>query len=429
MSQKPSDPVRDAGAEPPDGSARDPNDTTAPQGIPVVSRNVELAADAALASMVRSYSRPTGSEHDRVTMPPPVPMEQLVETMMLADSDRVPPDIKPIIQTTTGDSNPPGSDVDTVRTKMADMQRVPMSPAPTSAPQDEVPTVPPYPHDADTLPPSNIADDTEPGFRPLMSDPPPAPSPRTSALNAAGAVLEEFGVELFRERSSIKDVSFDEPEAATRVDETLRTKSPEERRRFTQNSRLTPPRTVRPIPDVTPPSSSTGRAIPGRKRISEPGYRSRESPLPPPPPSERNDRISSPGASTMSERVFEVRERYESGDHRAALRLAEAILHEHPGHLAALGYAESSRQMLRQKYLARIGDMSVVPRIKHVAIELSRLGVDARDVRVVDAINGTLTVEEIVVASGMSTLDVLRVINDLIVDGLVEFLGPATGRR
>lgn len=426
MSQKPSDPVRGDGAEPADGSARDPNDTTAPQGIPVVSRNIELAADAALASMVRSYARPAGTEHERTTMPPPVPMEQLVERMMLADSDRAPPpDIKPIIQTVAGDSNPPGSDVDTVRTKMADMQRVPMSPAPSSAPQDDVPTVPPYPHDADTLPPSNIGDDTEPGFRPLMSEPPPAPSPRTSALNTAGAVLEEFGVELFKERSSVKDVSFDEPEVVAHVE----AKPSEERRRFPPNSRLTPPRTVRPIPDVTPPSSSTGRAIPGRKRISEPGYPPRESPLPPPPPSERGERGSSPGPATMSERVHEVRERYEAGDHRAALRLAETILHEHPGHLAALGYAESSRQMLRQKYLARIGDMTVVPRIKHVAIELARVGIDSRDIRILDAIDGALTVEEIIVASGMSTLDVLRVINDLVVDGLLEFLGPAAGRR
>jgi hypothetical protein len=127
--------------------------------------------------------------------------------------------------------------------------------------------------------------------------------------------------------------------------------------------------------------------------------------------------------------LHEVRERYEGGDHRGALRIAESILQENPDHLAALGYAESTRQMLRQKYLARIGDMTVVPRIKHVAIELARVGVDARDILVVDAIDGVLSVEEIVVTSGLSTLDVLRVLHDLVVDGLVEFVGLATGRR
>lgn len=85
--------------------------------------------------------------------------------------------------------------------------------------------------------------------------------------------------------------------------------------------------------------------------------------------------------------------------------------------------------MLRQKYLARIGDMTVVPRIKHVAIELARVGVDARDILVVDAIDGVMSVEEIVGASGLSTLDVLRVVHDLVVDGLVELVGHAPGRR
>lgn len=424
MSQKPADSSRGAaGPEPTDGSSHDPNDTTAPQGIPVVSRNIDTAADTARTSMVVTYSRPAGSVHDRATMPPPMPMEQLVERMMLADSDRAPPpDIRPLIQTTSGDSNPPGSDVDTVRTKMADMQHVPMSPAPVSAPQDDVPTVPPYPHDADTLPPSNIVDDTEPGFRPLMSEPPPAPSPRTSAIDAAGAVLEEFGVELFRDRTSVKDVSFDEPNSPHEATDTSRPSSPDDIRRLGQNSRVTPTRTMRPIAEVTPipPSSSTGRNSAHRRRGSETGLRVVE----PTPPSER----AGPPSAT-SDRILDVRERYEVGDHRGALRLAEAILHDHPGHIAAYGYAESSRQMLRQKYLARVGDMSAVPRLKHVAIELAHVGADARDVLIIDTIDGVLTVEEIVGASGLSTLDVLRVLNDLIVDGLVEFVGAPMGRR
>lgn len=387
-------------------------------------RNIELAADAALSSMRVAYSRPAGSEHERITMPPPVPMEQIVERMMLADSDRAPPpDIKPIIQTPSGDSNPPGSDVDTVRTKMADMQRVPMSPAPVSAPQDDVPTVPPHVNNADTLPPSNMADDTEPGFRPLMSEPPPA-LPNVTAMNTAEAVLEQFGVEFFKGRPVAKEVPLDEPPLLPRApDESARPKVPDERWRSAANSRLTPSRTMRPIPDVTPPSSSTGRNPPARRRISETGLR----PIDPPPPS--SERVAPASSSSTSDRLHEIRERYEAGDHRSALRIAESILAEHPGHLAALGYAESSRQMLRQKYLARIGDMTVVPRIKHVAMELARVGVDARDMRVVDAIDGVLSVEEIVGVSGRSTLDVLRVLHDLVIDGLVEFVGPATGRR
>lgn len=424
MSQKPPDPSRgDAGTEPTDGSVRDANDTTAPQGIPIVPRNVELAADAAISSMRVAYARPAGSEHERITMPPPVPMEQIVERMMLADSDRAPPpDIKPIIHAGSGDTNPPGSDVDTVRTKMADMQRVPMSPAPVSEPQDDVPTVPPYAGDDDTLPPADMDTDTEPGFRPLMSEPPPALVPPVTAMNTAEAVLGQFGVEFFKGRPIAKEVPLDEPPPPRLPEDTARPRVPDERWRTAAHSRLTPPRTMRPIPDVIPPSSSTGRAAPSRRRNSETGLRSIDTP----PPS--SERVGPASSSSTSDRLHEIRERYEAGDHRAALRIAESILLEHPGHLAALGYAESSRQMLRQKYLARIGDMNVVPRIKHVAIELARVGVDARDIHIVDAIDGVHSVEEIVGVSGMSTLDVLRVLNDLVVDGLVEFVGP-TGRR
>lgn len=421
MSKKPPDPPRDAaGKDPAEDAPRDANDTTAPQGIPVVSRNIEIATDAAVASMRVTYTRPSGPEHERRTLPPPVPMEQLVEHMMLADSDRAPPpDIKPIIRAPSGDSNPPGSDVDTVRTRMADMNRVPLSPAPTSAPQDDVPTVPPYPDDADTLPPVTVADDTEPGFRPLMSDRPPPPP---SAIDTAEAVLEEFGVEFFKGRPSVKDPPAEEAPRVRTTEDPSRSKAPEDRWRPVPNSRLTPPRPIRPTHDVIPPSSSTGRSPPARRRISETGIRPIDTP---PPPSSRREQPT----VSISDRLLEVRERYESGDHRNALRVAEGILREHPDHLAALGYAESSRQMLRQKYLARIGDMTVVPRIKHVAIELARVGVDARDILVVDAIDGVMSVEEIAGASGLSTLDVLRVVHDLVVDGLVELVGHAPGRR
>jgi hypothetical protein len=295
-----------------------------------------------------------------------------------------------------------------------------LSPVPATPRQDDFPTIPPYPDDADTLPPVTMADDTEPGFRPIMLESVP---PAAIAIDTAEAVLEEFGVGFYKGVTNPKDVVPDEPPRTRPPEEPPRTKPPEERWRQGPPSRLTPPRTIRPTHDVIPPSSSTGRNPPVRKRISETGIK----PVDLPPPS--SQRPGPPSGSSISDRLHEVRERYEGGDHRSALRIAESILQEHPDHLAALGYAESSRQMLRQKYLARIGDMTAVPRIKHVAIELARVGVDARDILVVDAIDGVLSVEEIVVASATSTIDVLRVLHDLVVDGLVEFVGPATGRR
>ena len=69
MSQKPPDPsLGAAGTEPTDGSSVDANETTAPQGIPAVSRNIELAADAAFTSMRVSYARSAGAENERTVL-------------------------------------------------------------------------------------------------------------------------------------------------------------------------------------------------------------------------------------------------------------------------------------------------------------------------------------------------------------------------
>ena len=123
-----------------------------------------------------------------------------------------------------------------------------------------------------------------------------------------------------------------------------------------------------------------------------------------------------------------MRERYEAADYRSALTTAETILVSHPDHLAALGYAESSRQMLRQKYLARIGDTSQAPRIKATPQELSRFVQEEHVARVVKAIDGARSIDDIVAGSGMPTLEVLCVLHDLLVAGVIELGTYAWGR-
>lgn len=137
---------------------------------------------------------------------------------------------------------------------------------------------------------------------------------------------------------------------------------------------------------------------------------------------------SSPNAP-VSERLNEVRERYEAADYRAALTIAESILAAYPDHLAALGYAESSRQMLRQKYLARIGDTSHVPRLKATPQEVSRLVHDERALRIAQAVDGSRSIDDIIAGSGMPTLDVLSILHDLLVAGGIEIGSYAWGRR
>jgi hypothetical protein len=160
-----------------------------------------------------------------------------------------------------------------------------------------------------------------------------------------------------------------------------------------------------------------------RKRPSDPQSSARDVPV-------HAERVSpSSSGLPVSERLNEVRERYEAGDYRAALTAAEGILADHPDHIASLGYAESSRQMLRQKYLARIGDTGLAPRIKVTAQELARLNLDERARQVVSSIDGATSVDDLVGATGLPTLDVYRVLHDLLVAGAIELGQFSRGRR
>jgi hypothetical protein len=172
-----------------------------------------------------------------------------------------------------------------------------------------------------------------------------------------------------------------------------------------------------------PPSSSAGRVGTMRRRPSEQGIR--------PEPVSTGDRTTPSGQHTIpaSERLNDVREHYEAQDYQSALALAEAILADNPAHIAALGYAESCRQMLRQMYLSKIGDTSLIPHIVVTPDQLLRLGLDLRGARLVASIDGTLTIDDVVGVSGLPPLDALKLLNELLEDGVIELDSVPRGRR
>jgi hypothetical protein len=398
-------------------------------------------------------------------------MEQLVAQMMKPEVE-VPPlavgeELRALSKTSTGETiPPPASDVDTVRPRGDDAKTIPptgdeplslVDDAATIPPEaddtlplglDDIVTMPPpRGDDPDTLPPAPpeiaIAEEHEAIYRGVVPRE-SAVSVTAHALDTAEAIFEELGVEFFEARSSVRDVKPEEPRTRP-VEEPPRTRPPEEiprtrppeeiarvrppeeppRSRLAPSSRHTPPRTVRPDLDAQPPPPpSVVSSRPGmqRRKPSEPQMRA--DPIVP------VERVtpSSPNAP-VSERLNEVRERYEAGDYRAALTIAESILATHPDHLAALGYAESSRQMLRQKYLARIGDTSHVPRLKAAPQEVARLVNDERALRIAQAVDGARSIDDIIAASGMPTLDVLCVLHDLLVAGGIEIGSYGWGRR
>ncbi|MDI1445888.1 hypothetical protein [Polyangium sp. 6x1] len=519
MSQKPPERSNEeTGDEGPSPEGKGPADRAGARK-PVVPRGLGLAGDTVrppqpVVSFGDAEPLPDVFQ-DRETLPPPIPMEQLVEQMMRSEENDEPRPTSAVSETIP----PPASDVDTVRPRGDEAKTIPprgddtIPPRPlheaktippqgddTEPPQrDEAKTMPPRGDDTTvdmrqddlaTLPPPLMDQDTLPGVAPnLLEEHEPlyrgiaaresSSSLTARALDTAEAVFEELGVELFRARDTFeteppprtletepprsrpveeppRSRPVEEPPRSRPVEEPPRSRPVEEPPRSRPSDefmraraavpapapspeetprprpiderprlapRLTPPRTVKPTLDAPPPPppSTAGRPGSHRRRGSETGARSAESLM-------SGERSSPVPHVPVSERLNEVRSRYEAGDHRGALALAEAILTDAPDNIGALSYAESSRQILKQKYMARIGDMSLVPRLKTSADELAR-SLDERGRMVVASIDGVASIEDIIGASGLPTIEVLRVIHDLLVAHRLDLATFPRGRR
>lgn len=127
-------------------------------------------------------------------------------------------------------------------------------------------------------------------------------------------------------------------------------------------------------------------------------------------------------------KLEKVRARFEVGDFSGALVLAEALLEEDPRHLAATCYADSCRAMLRQMYLARIGDKASVLRQVMDSEQVKGLHLDHRAGFLLSLADGMNTIDEILDVSGMPALDALRILYELIQEGAVEAEPPPSVR-
>jgi hypothetical protein len=131
-----------------------------------------------------------------------------------------------------------------------------------------------------------------------------------------------------------------------------------------------------------------------------------------------------------TERLTQVRDRYEAGDYSGALVIAEGLLEENPDHIAALGYAESCREMLRQMYQSRIGEGALVPRVMVDKEQLRWMSLDHRAGFLLSCVDGLSSIDEILDVSGMPPLDALRLIYELLQEGVIALeMPPGRNRR
>jgi hypothetical protein len=112
--------------------------------------------------------------------------------------------------------------------------------------------------------------------------------------------------------------------------------------------------------------------------------------------------------------VGEMKDRYAMGDFSGALVVAEGILESNPEDLDAPRYAQSCRDVLTQMYSARLGSLDRVATIAVPSDQIRWLTLDHRAGFLLSLVDGRSTVDQILDISGMTRLDALRIMYQLL---------------
>lgn len=131
------------------------------------------------------------------------------------------------------------------------------------------------------------------------------------------------------------------------------------------------------------------------------------------------DRRSRPISASVDLAV-EMSDRYALGDYTAALQIAELILGRDPAHEAARHVAASCRARLEQLYRSRLGSLARVPRVAVDSSEMRWLGLDHRAAFLLSRVDGHHTLADLVDVSGMSALEALKTIVELLELGAIR---------
>jgi hypothetical protein len=109
------------------------------------------------------------------------------------------------------------------------------------------------------------------------------------------------------------------------------------------------------------------------------------------------------------------------GDYSGALTHADRILAEVPRHERALDVSNTCRDVLRKMYESRIGARSRVPVVVLSQDELRWLTIDHKAGFILSLVDGNSTVETLLDASGMTEIDALRLLSELVQQRIISF--------
>ena len=117
----------------------------------------------------------------------------------------------------------------------------------------------------------------------------------------------------------------------------------------------------------------------------------------------------------------EMVELFELGDFSGALRAAELLLGRSPDHADGKRYASRARDSLERLHAMRFGGTTRVPKVVVAHADVRWLGLDHRAGFLLSRITGLDDVEGLIDVSGMSRLEVLKTLVELLEAGAIEF--------
>lgn len=139
--------------------------------------------------------------------------------------------------------------------------------------------------------------------------------------------------------------------------------------------------------------------------------------LDPPAQDDEPDALGLVSRNRLSSMDLDVRaemlECFALDDFTHALRIAELVLGGQPDDAEAQTIAKRSRERLEQLYTARLGALSMVPRLSVEPAEIRWLGLDHRAGFLLSRVDGTHTIEELLDVSGMRRLEGLKTLVEL----------------
>jgi tetratricopeptide (TPR) repeat protein len=127
-------------------------------------------------------------------------------------------------------------------------------------------------------------------------------------------------------------------------------------------------------------------------------------------------------ADPLTDLAQEMRDRLGQDDFSGALEMSEKVLALAPEHLEALEVRDHASQSLMRIWESKIGDLKAVPVVKIPADEVIWLNLNHREGFVLSQVDGLMRYEDILDVCGMPRLEALRVIANLVADGVI---GPA----